>query len=238
MRWRRWAVIAAILAGVLVVVGLLLPVVFRTTCVNNHRDQSINLLKQIALAMANYESALGSFPPRAICDKQGKPLLSWRVQVLPYLDEYPLYKEFHLDEPWDSEHNKKLIADMPRTYRNPSSKAPPDTTTYLAVCGKGLMFEGTVGRRVEDVRDGTSNTIVVVEANDDRAVPWTKPEDWEYDPDDPLAGLGNAHPGGFCAAFADGSVRFIGKSIDPKLFHAMLTIAGGEKIDFNAIPNK
>ncbi|MGD0896729.1 MAG: DUF1559 domain-containing protein [Thermoguttaceae bacterium] len=84
---------------------------------------------------------------------------------------------------------------------------------------------------MKEISDGASHTIAVVEANDDRAVPWTKPEDWNYDPDDPLAGLGNAHPGGFCVAFADGSVRFLSKSIDPEAFHAMLTIAGGEKID-------
>jgi prepilin-type processing-associated H-X9-DG protein len=237
MRWLRWAVIAAILAGVLIVVGLLLPVVFRATDRNYQRDQSLNNLKQIALAMANHESAFGNFPARAIFDKQGKPLLSWRVSVLPHLEYCPLYYALHLDEPWDSEHNRKCLVAIGE-YRNPASKAPRDTANYLAVCGKGLMFDGTVGRKVEDIRDDTSHTIMVVEANDDRAVPWTKPEDWEYDPDDPLAGLGDAHRGGFNAAFADGSVRFIRKSIDPKLFHAMLTIAGGEKIDFNAIPDK
>jgi prepilin-type processing-associated H-X9-DG protein len=188
--------------------------------------------------MANDEIASRVFPARAIFDKQGKPLLSWRVQILPYIDEGPLYEQFHLDEPWDSGHNRIGTDTVVKLYRNPRSKAPRATTTYLAVCGKGLMFDGTVGRKVEDIRDGLSHTIMVVEANDERAVPWTKPEDWDYDPDDPLAGLGNAHPGGFNAAFADGSGRFIGKSIDPKLFHAMLTIAGGEKIDFNAIPDK
>ena len=72
---------------------------------------------------------------------------------------------------------------MPGICRNPSSKAPPDTTTYLAVCGKGLVFDGTEGRKVEDIRDGLSHTIMLVEANDERAVPWAKPADWEYDPE-------------------------------------------------------
>jgi hypothetical protein len=235
MRWSRWALIAAILLGVLIVVALW-PVVDRATDQDGYRYASLNNVKQIALAMWNYEDKFGTFPPQAILDKQGKPLLSWRVRVLPYVDEEPLFKQFHLDEPWDSEHNKKLIADMPRTYRNPSSKAPPGTTTYLAVCGKGLMFDGTDGRKISDIRDGLSRTIMLVEANDERAVPWTKPEDWEYDPDDPLAGLGNAHPGhfwdpgGFNAAFADASVGFFSKTIDPQTFHAMLTVAGGEAV--------
>lgn len=81
---------------------------------------------------------------------------------------------------------------------------------------------------MEDIKDGLSNTIMVVEADADRAVIWTKPEDWEYDPQRPLDGLGYAQSGGFHATFADGSVRFISKSVDPQVFRAMLTIAGGE----------
>jgi prepilin-type processing-associated H-X9-DG protein len=90
------------------------------------------------------------------------------------------------------------------------------------------MFEGGKGRRLADIKDGLSHTIMLVEANDERAVPWTKPEDWECDPEHPLAGLGDAHPGGFNVAFADGSGSFIRKDIDPKTFYALLTIAGGE----------
>jgi hypothetical protein len=117
---------------------------------------------------------------------------------------------------------------MPKVYRNPSSAAPPGKTTYLAVCGKGLMFEGTEGRRLADVTDGLSHTIMVVEANDERAVPWTKPDDWEPDEKNPLAGVGAAHPAGFLALFGDGSVQLISKDIDAKAFYGLLTIAGGE----------
>ena len=225
------------IATVGIAVGLLLPAV-QSAREAGRKAVSMNNLKQIMLTMHNYAASYGSFPPRAIFDKQGKPLLSWRVKMLPYLESQGLYEQFHLDEPWDSEHNKKLIAQMPPQYRNPSSTAPPGTTTYLAVCGKGLMFDGTEGRKMAEITDGTSNTIMVVEANDDRAVPWTKPDDWECDPQRPLTGLGSARPGGFNVAFADGSVRFISKSIDPKTFYALLTIAGGEPINPNAIPGR
>ncbi len=171
---------------------------------------------------------MGRFPARANFDKQGKPLLSWRVHILPYMDMAPLYKQFHLDEPWDSEHNRKLIPMMPAVYRNPSSVPGPGMANYLAVCGKGLAFDGEQGRTLAEFRDGTSNTIMVVEADSARAVTWTKPDDWEYDAKQPLAGLGHAHPNGFNVAFADGSVHFISKAIDPKVFHALLTIAGGD----------
>jgi hypothetical protein len=217
-----------------VLVGLLLPAV-QAAREAARRAQSLNNLHQISLAMHNHLASFNTFPPRAICDKQGKPLLSWRVQVLPYLDQDALYRAFHLDEPWDSEHNKKLIAAMPAIYRNPSSAAPPGMANYLAVSGKGLMFDGAEGRKLAEITDGMANTIMVVEANDDRAVTWTKPEDWQCDPQRPLAGLGSAHPGGFGAAFADGSVHFIAKSIDPKTFYALLTIAGGEAVNPNAI---
>ncbi len=120
---------------------------------------------------------------------------------------------------------------MPKTFQNPSRRtAKPGMANYLAVCGKGLMFDGTKGRKPSEITDGTSNTIAVVEADDDRAVEWTKPQDWECDATKPLAGLGHAHPAGFIAGFADGSVHFIAGSIDPTLFHALLTINGNEAV--------
>ena len=214
--------------GAGVAVGLLLPAV-QSAREAARRAQSTNNLKQIVLAMHNHLSVTGSFPARANFDAQGKPLLSWRVHILPYLEQMELYKRFHLDEPWDSPHNRPLIAAMPSIYRNPSSRSGrPGMANYLAVCGKGMMFEGTLGRKPSEITDGMSNTIIVVEADDERAVEWTKPQDWEFDAKQPLAGLGQAHPMGFTAAFADGSVRFLSSTIDPAVFQALLTIAGGE----------
>ena len=218
------------IATIGILVGLLLPAV-NAAREAGRRAQSMNNLHQIGLAMQNYNSTLGSFPARANFDAQGKPLLSWRVHILPYIEQDALYKQFHLNESWDSPHNRPLIAAMPKVFQNPSSPAAkPGMASYLAVCGKGLMFEGTTGRKASDIRDGTVDTIAVVEADDDRAVEWTKPQDWEWDATKPLAGLGHAHPGGFGAAFADGSVHFISASIDPTLFHALLTIAGNEPV--------
>jgi hypothetical protein len=218
------------IAGAGVAAGLLLPAV-QAAREAGRRAQSLNNTKQIMLAMLNYESTKGTYPPQAICDAQGKPLLSWRVAILPYIEQDALYKQFHLDESWDSPHNRPLIAMMPSIYQNPSGRVvKPGMANYLAVRGKGLMFEGTTGRKMSDVRDGVSNTIALVEADDDRAVEWTKPQDWDFNATKPLAGLGHAHPGGFGAAFGDGSVHFISASIDPTLFHALLTINGNEPV--------
>jgi prepilin-type processing-associated H-X9-DG protein len=212
-----------------VLVALLLPAV-QAAREAARRASSANNLKQIGLAMHNYADTHKTFPARAIFDNSGKPLLSWRVQILPYIEQQELYQEFRLDEPWDSEHNKKLIPRMPATFHNPSTALRPGMADYLGVSGKGLMFDGNKGRSFREIRDGTSNTIVVVEVDPNRAVTWTKPDDWEYNAARPLDGLGNAHPGGFSALMADGSVRFVAKTIDAKVWRALLTIAGGESV--------
>ena len=212
-----------------ILVALLLPAV-QAAREAARRAQSSNNLKQIALAMLNYHDIHKEFPPRANFGDDGKPLLSWRVHILPFIEQQRLYKQFHLDEPWDSEHNKQLIDQMPPIYRNPSSSPSANMATYLVPAGKGSIFEGQEGTSFAKIADGTSNTLLVLEVNEDAAVVWTKPDDLEYDADDPLAGLGKAHPGGFNAALADGSVRFISITIDPQLFLRLLTMADGQPV--------
>jgi hypothetical protein len=189
------------------------------------RTQGANNLKQIALAMHNYHSVYNRFPPAAVYDKDGKPLLSWRVLILPYIEQEKLYKEFHLDEPWDSEHNKKLLAKMPKTFAAPDAEAKPGETHYLGFVGKGAFFEGKKGTTIADITDGTSNTIMVVEAA--KSVPWTKPEDLPFDPDKELPKVG-FRKGVFQAAFADGSVRAMSPTISKKTLKAAITRNGGE----------
>jgi hypothetical protein len=199
------------------------------------RTQSMNNLRQMALAMHNYHDTYKAFPSHASYDKQGRPLLSWRVQILPFIEHQNLYQEFHLDEAWDSPHNKKLIARMPVVYRSPLAKAGPGKTTYLVVVGKDTMFPpGDKGVQVRDVTDGLSQTLLIVEADDGHAVPWTKPEDLRFNPQDPFQGLGGKATGRFLAAFADGSVRVISRTINAADLRALFTRNGGEVI--NNIP--
>jgi hypothetical protein len=177
------------------------------------RTQSANNLKQLALAMLNYEAATGRFPPQAIFDKNGKPLLSWRVLILPYIEQQNLYKQFHFDEPWDSEHNKKLLDRMPKMFASPQDEkcVKEHVTHYQGFVGKWAFFEGKQGIRIADITDGTSNTIMLAEAS--KAVPWTKPEDIPFDAEKPLPKLGLAGASYFLAAICDGSVRAISHSI-------------------------
>ena len=193
------------------------------------RAAAMNNLKQIGLAMQNHASAMKTFPTAASYDADGKPLLSWRVHVLPYLECKQLYDQFHLDEPWDSEHNRKLIDQMPAVYRSPASKLKQKgRTSYLVPLGEGTVFYGRQVAAFEEIKDGTSHTIMVVEVDDDHAVIWSKPEDLPYDIKNPTKGLGGLYEDGFNALFCDGSVRFLSNTISPDVLRALFTRAGGE----------
>jgi hypothetical protein len=192
------------------------------------RNMAMNNLRQMALAMHIHHDTTKSFPAAASYDKEGKPLLSWRVHMLPYLEQQALYDQFHLDEPWDSEHNKTLIDKMPDIYRNPNDDSP-SKTNFLAVTGEGTVFADEKGISFADIRDGTSNTIMLVEANLDQSVIWTKPQDLVVNLDDPLKGLADFRPGGgFLAVFADGAARYISGTVDKDTLKALFTRAGGE----------
>jgi prepilin-type processing-associated H-X9-DG protein len=202
-----------------VMVGLMLPAVQaareaarRVGCANNVRSMAIGML--------THESAQ-QILPAAITDGDGKPLLSWRVAILPYIEEQALYEEFHLDEPWDSDHNRALIAKMPAVYTCPSAPRDDGRTNYLLLDGPGACFEKqrqqTRGRirgvPLGDLRQAAEKTILVVEAPADRAVEWTKPEDLTVSPADVAElrnGKAGGHPGGLRhAAYADGHVELI-----------------------------
>jgi prepilin-type processing-associated H-X9-DG protein len=191
------------------------------------RMTGANNLKQIGLALHGYHDVHKAFPAQANFSKDGKPLLSWRVHLLPFVEQEALYKEFHLDEPWDSEHNKKLIAKIPGVYRSSAKLAKEGKTSYLGNAAEHGMF-GKEPVAIKEVTDGTANTLFVVDAADERAVVWTKPDDLKPDPAKPLAGLLGRFQGGFNALFVDGSVRFIGEKVDPQTLNALFTRDGGE----------
>jgi hypothetical protein len=192
------------------------------------RVTSQNNLKQIALAMHNHNDQFGRLPAAAISSRAGKPLLSWRVAILPYIEEEALYRQFKLDEPWNSPHNIKLLEKMPKTYASPvTGISQPGHTFYRVFTGPNTPFVGATPPRIPTTfQDGTSNTILVVEAG--QAVPWTKPDELVYNPAGPLPPLGGLFKNGFSVAMADGSVRFLMRTISEKTLRAAITPAGGE----------
>ena len=192
-------------------------------------------LKQIAIAMHNYHDTYKTFPPAYLADKEGKPLLSWRVAILPFIEQRALYQQFHLDEPWDSPHNRKLAQVVVATFRSPNSMAPPGKTNYLAIRHERSIFPGATPIRMASITDGTSNTILVVEANDAAAVEWTRPDDLVPNPQNPVGGLVGMRPGGFVVALADGSVRFLPESVAPATLWAFFTRDGGEVVTIDGL---
>jgi hypothetical protein len=172
--------------------------------------------------------------PNNINDQNGKALLSWRVSILPFVEEDKLYKEFKLDEPWDSENNKKLIGRMPKLYVPIRVKAMEGETFYQVFTGNRAPFRANKPTFFPaSFTDGTSNTGLVFEAGD--PVNWTKPADLVYAPDKALPKLGGMFDGEFNVALADGSVIRCKKDADQQQLRHLITPDGGEIIDFDKL---
>jgi hypothetical protein len=221
------------------------------------KKSSVQSLRQLARALMQYHEEVKTLPSAVHVDPEqrlrlkipdisgeeiprlqaivfkGKPLplLSWRVAILPYIDQKDLYKQFKMDEPWDGPHNKKLLARMPRTFA-PVQRATqePYSTYYQVFVGKDAPFDGLRRSRIpSSIPDGLAMTFLIVEAG--KAVPWTKPEDIPYTAGKPLPKLGGLFADGFHAAMADGAIRFIPRDAEEKALHAMITPAGGEAVE-------
>jgi hypothetical protein len=205
-----------------------------------YQRQRMNSFKMLGLAMHNYLAQKNTFPPYASFNANERPLLSWRVHLLPFLEQSALYQQFHLDEPWDSEHNRKLIDQMPAIFADPdpavrAAVGDKGRTTFVVPTGEGLMFGGNEGMKLSGVTDGTSSTIFTVEVAPEQAVVWTQPGDWKVDLDNPLQGLERKDRDYFIAGLSDGSVRTMRTDNSPEVMRKLLTPAGGEVIDHNEI---
>ncbi len=216
-----------LVAGV-VVVALLLSAIEK---VREDVERSEDGHLQVVLALHLYQDVHGRFPPVAVHGADGRPLHSWRVLILPYIEGHALYKDFHLDEPWDSAHNLALLPRMPIVFAVPGrsgAKIPRGHTIRHVFVGKGAAFEGTQGLRIpDDFPDGTAGTILLVDAG--RPVPWTKPEDLGYDPEQPLPELQRVFRDGFWACMVDGSRRWVKHDTREATLRALITRNGGDQ---------
>jgi hypothetical protein len=214
-------------------------------------------LKQLALALAQYHDNIKTLPSAVHVDpgvrvrlgipdipgediprlqanvfkKKPLPLLSWRVAILPFIDQADLYQQFKMDEPWDGPNNKKLLEKMPRTFAPVArTNEDPYSTYYQVFVGKDAPFDGLKRSRIPaSFPDGLMMTLLIAEAG--KAVPWTKPEDIPYAANKPLPKLGGLFADGFNAAMADGTIRFIPRDAPEKTLRAMITPAGGEVVE-------
>jgi hypothetical protein len=199
---------------------------------DKHRLRATRNLIDIGLQMHFYHARNATFPPAAIKGKDGRPLLSWRVALLPYLGYGELFDEFRLDEPWDGPHNRKLLERIPKEYRAVHTIPKEPYSTYWRGFVGGHTFFGPIqgdGPRFSDIKDGSANTLMLVEAGE--AVPWTKPDELTDDPHRPLPKLGGeGFSSGFCALFADGAVRTLSRHLDDKITRTLITRDGGEYV--------
>ncbi|MBI3860276.1 MAG: DUF1559 domain-containing protein [Planctomycetia bacterium] len=234
----RWYWIAAVLFVLFVMYSAFLSVSTpieaprRSTCRNN--------LKQIGLALHNYHETYGCLPPAYIADANGRPMHSWRVLLLPYLDQTPLYQSYRFDEPWDGPNNSKLakialpIFCCPSDEHNSGTNAARCNANYLAVVGDETAWPGPRPTTIGEMKDGTSETLLLIEVTNS-GIHWMEPRDLHVLQMAPSInakagqGISSRHKSGANSLMADGAVRFLPDSLPAETLRGLLTIDGGEK---------
>ena len=228
-RWLSKSLKVLAVVGVLgLLVCFMLPAV-RTARPAAYRNACRNHLKQIALALRNYEEIYHALPPAYTTDSNGNALHSWRTLILPFLEEQKLYKSIDLTRPWNDPANDEACKTSVYPYQCPAATDSDNRTTYLAVLSSSSCIRPTQSRSLSDITDGASKTLMLVEVDSEHSVPWMSP----VDADDQLVmSLGPksklTHAGGFTAAFVDGHVAFLSADTSSAQRRALISIAGDD----------
>jgi prepilin-type processing-associated H-X9-DG protein len=216
-----------------ILLALLLPAV-QSARAAARKSQCAGNLRQIATAVFEYRQRYDTFPPAYIADKNGRPMHSWRVLILPFLGEQVLYERYNFDQPWDSPDNQALASQIPQIYRCPEDPAGRSSdTSYLMIVGPRTFSTVTGPRRLGEFPDGAVKTLMLVETLGS-GINWTEPRDLQVEQmsfqiNAPVGkALSSNHPGGAHAAMCDGSVLFLSEWTTAEQVRAMTTIDGGE----------
>lgn len=199
------------------------------------RAISTNHLKDIGVALANYHEAHRSYPPGGLFDGNGQPLHGWQAMLLPFLEQQKLYDRIDFSVPWDHPRNADVYRTEIPGFLYPFTFETRDRRGYALsfYAGNAEVLGGDVARKVSDMKDGTSSTFMAGEAAGEFQ-PWGYPANWR----DPVLGINRSPrgfggpwpPGGANFLFADGSVHFLKNTIDPRVFRALSTPTGGDRI--------
>ncbi|MDX1968245.1 MAG: DUF1559 domain-containing protein [Planctomycetaceae bacterium] len=195
------------------------------------RSQCKNYLKQIGLALHNYHDTYGVFPPAYTVDANGGSLHSWRTLLLPYVDQEPLYRKIDLSKAWDDPANSEAQAAIMTCYACPSTTGERSQTTYLAVVTADSCLRPSQSRKLAEITDGSTNTILVIEVRQDQAVHWMSPRDADeqilqnFGPD-----AKESHTGGRHVLLGDGAARFLSQNTPPETLQALYSATGGETV--------
>jgi hypothetical protein len=245
LTWLEWLVLLLVLG---LVGALLLPAFQGVREYHGSPYVCLNNLKHVALATIAYEVAHGQFPAVHTVDANNQPLHSWRVLLLPRLEMQAVFALVKFDEPWDSPGNRRWSSVANDRYQCPSEGSTAAITSYFAIVGPQTAWPPTGDRKISDLTDGPEQTILFIEARG-RNTQWAEPKDLTFaEAVDLLTrplGPDEAHHKdnsffykpiiGRSVAFADGRVALLHCPIDRQLAEALLTVAGGDKIDVDTI---
>lgn len=222
-------IVILILVGAMIFMCLLLPAV--QTARSTRRSPCTNQLKLIGIALQNYHDTYKEFPPAYLADADGKPMHSWRVLILPFMEDaepQAVYKAYDFSEPWNGPKNRQLAARAAQAFRCPSDPTSGEETNYLAVVGPETGWPGATSMNIRKNSDGTSNTIAVIETAES-GIHWMEPRDATFA--DAAVRAGSHHAGGYHTLFFDGSVHFFDQDTSPAVLDDLLTARGGEARD-------
>lgn len=195
----------------------------------------------VRMALLNYHSNYGSFPPASITDENGRPMHSWRVLLLPFLEQGRLYDRYDFSEPWDGPNNRKLAGEFISVYRCPSEPAstPVTMTNFVFITGPGTPWpDANKGPSLEDFVDGAATTFLFVEVADS-GIHWMEPRDFHIQQMNPQInsksgqGISSRHRGGAHVSWAGGHNSWLSEQTDVSTVRAMMTIHGGENLPGN-----
>jgi prepilin-type processing-associated H-X9-DG protein len=214
-----------ILAIIVLLVCLMLPAV-RTAREPARRNQCMSQMRQMGLALLNHAETRGGLSPAYTTDSDGKPLHSWRTQLLPNLEGRNLYESIDLAKSWDDPANAEAKTTNVDGYQCPSKRELNNRTTYLAIVTPNSCFRATEPGSLSDIIDGAARTMMVIEVFEDHAVPWMSP----FDADEKgfMEYRGSRHDRVFGALFADGHVEMMRDDISADVLRKLISIAGND----------